>query len=183
VVRGRWARVGRLLVCRRTALVMSKYMPLVQPDRNSGACWVFWLRGGFREEERGSPVRSTEDQGPWPASEAAGPWGAREANCRCRLPRDSSGAGICLLRIQRESMPEKTGPTSLRLRTAIVRVGSRDCGAVKLLSTQIVCSTGESNFHLQRQCKLPARSSSTLSNSTNGCRAWQQRICGEECRY
>ena len=47
--------------------------------------------------------------------------------------------GIALLRIQGESMPRKTGhSTSMRVQAARLRLGSRDCVAVKLLSTQIV---------------------------------------------
>ena len=84
VVRGRWARVGCLLVCWRTALVMSKYMPLVQPDRNSGACRVIWFRSGFDEK-----------------SEAllSAPIGIRDPGRRARLPdhgvreRPIAGAG------------------------------------------------------------------------------------------
>ncbi len=41
--------------------------------------------------------------------------------------------------------------------------------------------TGESTFHLERRCRLHAGSSSTLSNSTNGWRAWQWRSYERRC--
>jgi hypothetical protein len=53
-----------------------------------------------------------------------------------------------------------------------VALGSRDCGAVELLSTQIVRKQAKAN-HLQRRFLLQATSSSTLSNSTNQWVTWQ----------
>jgi hypothetical protein len=43
--------------------------------------------------------------------------------------------------------------------------------------------TGESTFHFERRCTLHAGPSSTLSNSTNGWRAWQWRSYGEDDQY
>jgi hypothetical protein len=43
--------------------------------------------------------------------------------------------------------------------------------------------TGESTFHLRRHDILHARSSSTLSNSTNGWPGWQRRSLSEDRRY
>jgi hypothetical protein len=88
------------------------------------------------------------------ANESAEPRGAREAVHRCRLPRDSANARDRSAADTVKAIP-KIGSASLRLQTAMLRRESRDCGAVKLLSTQIVRSTGESN-HFRRTCKLLA---------------------------
>jgi hypothetical protein len=146
VVRGRWARVERLLVCRRTDLVVSKiHAPwpgrIATPARAGSS-----VSQRAQREERGSPVCSTKDQEPLPASEAAGPRGAREAGHRCRLPREFAGAGDRSAADTERIDTEKTGSTLTAFANSDGARESRDCGAVKLLSTQIVCSTGESNF-------------------------------------
>ena len=61
-------------------------------------------------------------------------------------------------------------------------LGSRDCGAVGLLSTQIVRKQAKA-FYLQRRGILHATSSSTLSNSTNGSPDWQWRSLSEDDQY
>jgi len=179
-VRGRWASPGRLLVCRRTDLGRSKTDPWSGRIETPARGWTSRLAADSTREARLSCLLrcGTSDL---PASEAAGPWDAREADCQCRLPRGSADAGDRSVADTERIDAGKTGPISLRLRTAMVRVGSRDCRAVKLLSTQIVCSTGESNSSPTRL--QAARSSSTLSNSTNGYRAWQQRTGGEKREY
>jgi hypothetical protein len=134
-----------------------------------------------RQEKQGSPVCSVADQLTYRRARLPD-HGVRErpiaiAGCHA-TPRTQ---GIALLRIQRESMPGKLARSHCVCEQRWVRVGSHDCKAVKLLSTQIVCSTGESNSCPTRM--QVARSSSTLSNSTNGCRAWQQRRGSEERPY
>jgi hypothetical protein len=64
----------------------------------------------------------------------------RQVATRLRWRRDRHVADT------RRNDAGKTGSASLRLRTAMVRVGSRDCEAVKLLSTQFVCSTRRKHF-------------------------------------
>jgi hypothetical protein len=120
-----------------------KIWPPVRPDRNSGVVGRLAPRRIRQESEAllSAPLGTSDLL---PASEAAGPWGAREAGCRCRLPRDSADAGHRPVADTERIDAGRTGSASLRLRTAMLRVGSRDCRAVKLLSTQIVRSTGES---------------------------------------
>lgn len=93
--------------------------------------------------------------------------------------------GIGMLRIQRERC-RKTGSASLRLRTAMVRVGSRDCGAVKLLSTQIVCSTRRKHFvsnevanclQGRRQRFPTVRTVAELGNSEEAAKIANNRAC------
>lgn len=110
-----------------------------------------------------------------PASQAAEPRGAREAWCQRRLPRGSRRQKISLLRIQWGPVPEELASSSERVQAVRLRSGSRDCGAVKLLSTQIVRKQAKAIFHLQRRGTLRATSSSTLSNSTNAWSGWQRR--------
>jgi hypothetical protein len=108
VVRGRWARAERLLVCRRARSgAFKKHAPRSGRIKNSDAWWVVWLRCGLDRRARLSCLLRCGTSDLLPASETAGPWGAREADCRGRLPRDSAGAGIGMLRIQGETMPEK----------------------------------------------------------------------------
>src|SRR5207248_5375867 len=104
------------------------------------------------------------------------PRGAREAlmpwQIATRLLKARSRSAADTVRID---AGKKWHPTSMRVQAARLRLRSRDCEAVKLLSTQIVRKTGESNFHCQQCRTLHAASSSTLSNSTNGWLTWQRR--------
>jgi hypothetical protein len=81
-----------------------------------------------------------------PANHAAEPRGAREAACQHRLPRDSRRQKISLLRIQWGPVPEELAWSSERVQAVRLRSGSRDCGAVKLLSTQIVRKQAKALF-------------------------------------
>jgi hypothetical protein len=49
---------------------------------------------------------------------------------------------------ERKLMPEKLASPSMRVQTARLRLGSRDCGAVKLLSTQIVRKQAKAIFFI-----------------------------------
>jgi hypothetical protein len=80
----------------------------------------------------------------------------------------------------------KTGSASLRLRTAMMRVGRRDCGAVKLLSTQIVCSTRRKQFvsnedasclQGRRQRFPTVRTVAGLGNSEEPAKSANNRAC------
>jgi hypothetical protein len=73
--------------------------------------------------------------------------------------------------------------TSMRVQAARLRLWSRDCVAVELLSTQVVRKQAKAIFHFQQRNTLHATSSSTLSNSTNGWLTWQWRSFSEDRRY
>jgi hypothetical protein len=165
------------------------------PKRN--ACWFagapIW---GVQKHAPWSGRIETPARG-WPSGSAADStrgarlscllrWGPVTFHRRTKLPdhgvreRPIAGAGchatplaqgIGLLRIQEESMPKNWHELTAFANSDGARGESR-LRAVKRLSTQIVCSTGESKSSPTR-CKLLAGSSSTLSNSTNGCQAWQ----------
>jgi hypothetical protein len=120
---------------------------------------------------------------PGPEHKGAEPQGAREAiaaGCHATPPAQ----GIDLPLIQRGCEP-KTGLPSLRLRAAMMRVGSRDCKAVKLLSTQIVRNTGESNrlrrgascLQDRRQRFPTVRSVAQLGNSEVRAKTVKIRTC------
>jgi len=115
----------------------------------------------------------------YPASLAAEPRGAREAVGRRRLPRGSRSAGdpsaADTVRINAE---DATLILTARADSEVA-LGSRDCGAVELLSTQIVRKQAKA-IHLQRRHILHATSPSTLSNSTNGLPDWQRRSLSED---
>jgi hypothetical protein len=105
------------------------------------------------------------------------PW---QVATRLRWRRGSTCCGY------KEKRCRKTGSASLRLRTAMVRVGSRDCGAVKLLSTQIVCSTRRKHFVsnevancLQgRRQRIPTvRTVAGLGNSEDAAKSANIRAC------
>ena len=68
----------------------------------------------------------------------------------------------------------KTGPISLRLQTAMVRWGVATAGQSSFSQLKLSVIQAKA-IHLQRRLQLHAKSSSTLSNSTKGYRAWQRR--------
>jgi hypothetical protein len=78
---------------------------------------------------------------------------------------------------------EEPASFSVRVQAVRLRSGSRDCRAVKLLSTQIVRKQAKAIFHLQQRGTLHATSSSTLSNITNGWLTWQRRSYSEDDPY
>ena len=175
VARGRWASPARPLVCRHTGLVMSRDCPVARPRYGLSARDGSSAPEERKTKEQSSPVCSTGDQ-----RHLSGEPGCRTAGCErglvptqvaTRLQRQK----ISLLRIQRGPVPEELASSSERVQAVRLRSGSRDCGAVKLLSTQIVRKQAKAIFHLQRRGTLRATSSSTLSNSTNGWPGWQRR--------
>ena len=125
-----------LLVYRHTIWWRSKDRPVARP---------YGLRDGSsapgerKTRERGSPVCSTRDQ-----VHLSDERGCRTAGCergfmpwqvatRLRKARDRSAADTVRIDAGRN-----WHSTSLRVQAARLRLGSRDCVAVKLLSTQIV---------------------------------------------
>ncbi|MBB5342738.1 hypothetical protein HDF10_000688 [Edaphobacter lichenicola] len=85
-----------------------------------------------------------------PASEAAEPRGAREAVGRRRLPRGSESAGDPSAA---DTVSVDAGDAGIDLTARAdskIALGSHDCGAVELLSTQIVRKQAKAN-HLQRR--------------------------------
>lgn len=173
VARGRWASPVHLLVCSAHRSGWSKDRPVARPDSARWRVMGHPLPKNRGQKERGSLVCSTGDQRHLPAGYAAGPRGAREALRRCRLPRGSEGTkSICC-----EYSGEQCGETRHRPQCVCdseVALWSRDCKAVKLLSTQIVRKQAKA-ISFQTTRKLRATSPSTLPNSTNGWRDWQRR--------
>ena len=97
-------------------------------------------------EERGSRVCSTAGPVTFCRLVRLPDHGVRERPtdaAGCHATPLAQGSACCGYK---EKRCRKTGSASLRLRTAMVRVGSRDCEAVKLLSTQFVCSTRRKHF-------------------------------------
>jgi hypothetical protein len=130
----------------RTGLGVTKDCPVARPYRALQARDGASAPIGSKQKERSPPVRSTGDQ-----FHPSGELGCRTAGCeRARLrvqvatrpfeARDHSAAST--VRVDAEELASAL----VRVQTARLRSGSRDCRAVKLLSTQIVRKTGESNF-------------------------------------
>jgi hypothetical protein len=89
--------------------------------------------------EQSSPVCSTKGSGPIvQRALAAEPRGAREAVGRRRLPRDSRSAGGPSAADTVSVDAEDAGIELTARADSRSALGSRDCGAVGLLSTQIV---------------------------------------------
>ena len=145
VARSRWASLARLLVCRRTGLGVSKDCPVARPDAALRRVMVFC--SGERKARRARPS--------WPVH-----WEPAPSVRRARLPNRGvreklyAGAGCHTApggkgpstAITVKAGAERLASVSMRVQTARLRSGSRDCEAVKLLSTQIVRKTGESIF-------------------------------------
>ena len=137
---------------------------------------------GWQTKERGSPVCSTWGSAPSVRqAKAAEPRGAREADA-VQVATQLRETGDLLLRLQGGRSRRNTASASVRVQAERLRSGRSDCRAVKLLSTQIVRKTGESNFHLERRFTLRVVPSSTLSNSTNGWLGWQRRSLSEDAQ-
>ena len=124
----------------------------------------------------------------WGSAPSAGERCCRTAGCerglvpmqvatRLREAKNRSAASTV------RSVPEKRGIGLSACAGSEVALGeSRLRGSRASLNSNCQ-KTGESTFHLERRCTLHAESSSTLSNSTNGWRAWQRRSYGEDDRY
>ena len=141
------------------------------------------LRGERRRKSEALPSAPRGIRSICPTSEAAEPRGAREALCHGRLPRGSGRQGVALLRYSEDRCRRTWHSTSMRVQAARLRLWSRDCEAVELLSTQIVRKQAKAIFHFQQRSTLHATSSSTLSNSTNRWLTWQRRSFSENRRY
>jgi hypothetical protein len=157
-------------------LVVFKNRPVARPSTAFRRVMGLLVRGERKARERGSPVCSTGDQ-----VHLSDERGCRTAGCergylpwqvatRLRKARDRSAADTKGIDAWNNRAFDLNACAAARL-----RLGSRDCVAVKLLSTQIVRKQAKAIFHLQQRGTLHAASSSTLSNSTNGWLTWQRR--------
>ena len=175
VARSRWASLARLLVCRRTGLVV-RMIPRGPAAYGRSARDGPSAPGERKTKERGSPVCSTRTSSICPTSEAAEPRGAREARCRGRLPRGSGRQNSFCCDYRKENDAGKAGIALNACADSEVALGeSRLQGSQASLNSNCQ-KTGESNFfHLRQRNTLHATSSSTLSNSTNGWSGWQRR--------
>jgi hypothetical protein len=168
VARGRWASLERLLVCRRTSLVVFKNCPVARPDSALRRVMGLLLRESRRQIEPGSPVCSTWDQ-----CHPSGERGCRTAGCE----RGSTPAQVAtgLQEAQDPSAANtvradaKASGLSACANSEVALGESRLRGSEASLNSNCQ-KTGESTFHLQRRGTLHATSSSMLSNSTNGWR-------------
>jgi hypothetical protein len=133
--------------------------------------------GEQKTKERGSPDCSSGDQVHLVRRARLPNRGVRErlyAVAGCHAAPEGKRSLCC--GYSEDRCRNKWHSTSTRVQAARLRLGSRDCVAVELLSTQIVRKQAKAIFHLQQRGTLHATSSSTLSNSTNGWLAWQRRI-------
>jgi hypothetical protein len=126
------------------------------------------------EKKRSSPVCSTGDQ-----RHPSGELGCRTAGCeRGPMPMQVATrpfeAGDRSAANTERVDAKKLASISVRVQTVRLRSGSRDCRAVKLLSTQIVRKQAKA-ISFRTTPPLHATSPSTLPNSTNGWRDWQRR--------
>jgi hypothetical protein len=162
-----------LLVYRHTIWWRSKDRPVARP---------YGLRDGFsapeeqQTKERGSPVCSTRDQ-----VHLSDERGCRTAGCErgfmprqvaMRLPKARNRSAADTVRID---AGRNWHSTSLRVQAARLRLGSRDCGGSQASLNSDCQKQAKAIFHLRQRGTLHAMSSSTLSNSTKGWLAWQQR--------
>src|SRR5258707_2618837 len=129
---------SRLLVCRRTVW-WCQNSPVARPSTAFRRVMGLLVRGERKAKERSSPVCSTSDQ-----IHLSDERGCRTAGCergfmpwqvatRLQKARDRSAADTVRDRCRRN-----WHSTSMRVQAARLRLGRRDCVAVKLLSTQIV---------------------------------------------
>jgi hypothetical protein len=144
VTRGRWTESRRLLVCSRRVPVCSGTAPAVRPDRFRRVMGRL-LPEGEGQESKTLLSAPRGISATCPVHKAAEPRGARDAHCRCRLPRGSANAEDRSAADTARTVQEKQDVLAA-CAGSDVALGSRDCEAVRLLSTQIVFSTGESNF-------------------------------------
>ena len=169
------AQRGACFVCRRTS-------GGVQIDPHGPAFYGYSARDGpdapWRVAGERASLSRLLHQGSGPSVRRAmlPNRGVRErpyamAGCpRLRKARSRSAADTV-----RIDAGERWHSTTLLVQAASLRLGSRDCVAVKLLSTQIVRKQAKAICHCQQCRTLHAASSSTLSNSTNGWLTWQRR--------
>jgi hypothetical protein len=143
VARGRWARLVCLLVCRHTSLVCSKLPRGLAGYGPSARDRPLPVSG--RQKSKSSPVCSIGTSAICPTGKPTGPRGEREALCRRRLPRGPRSKKLLCCEYSK-GWSGKPGPPSVRVQTARLRSGSRDCRAVKLLSTQIVRKQAKALF-------------------------------------
>ena len=138
VAHGRWASLARLLVCRRTSGGVQKIAPWpdrIRPSARDGSSAPRELK----TKERGSPDCSTGIR-----SILSDERGCRTAGCeRGFMPWQVAnaapeGKGSFCCGYSEDRCQRKWHSTSVRVQAARLRLGSRDCIAVKLLSTQIV---------------------------------------------
>ncbi len=124
----------------------SKRFPVVRPRTAISARWTLCSR---RAEDEKSEALPSAPQGPVPSVRRARlpNRGVRErpdavAGCHAAPEGRIRSAAIT----ERKLMPEKLASPSMRVQTARLRLGSRDCRAVKLLSTQIVRKQAKAIF-------------------------------------
>ena len=157
--------------------------PVARPDTALRRVMGLLLPGEQATTEQRSPVCSTGDQRHLPG----------ELCCR------TAGCERGLVPMQVATRPRETknhsAASTVRDRCIETGIGLSACagsevalGESRLRGSQASLNsncrkTGESTFHLERRCTLHAGPSSTLSNSTNGWRAWQWRSYGEDDEY
>jgi hypothetical protein len=138
VGRGRWASLMNLLVCRGTGLVCSK-LPRGPAEYGSSARDGPSAPGGQKTREQGSPVCSTGDQRHLVRRVKLPNRGVRErldADAGCHAAPGGTRPFCCEYS---ESRCRKTGIGLSACANSEVALGKQsDCGAVRLLSTQIV---------------------------------------------
>lgn len=107
---------------------------------DSGAWWAARSTGPQTQETRLSCLLSEGTVPPVTAHMAAGPRDARDAECRCRLPRNSTGAeDVCCRRYRWPSRKRWVDLTAFAGSDGYAR--EQRLRAVERLSTQIVDST------------------------------------------
>src|SRR5258708_37546361 len=133
-----------LLVYRRTIWWRSKDRPVARPyDLRDGSSAL----GEQKTKERGSPVCSTRDQ-----VHLSDERSCRTAGCErgfyavagCHAAPEGKGSFCC--GYSEDRCRRNWHSTSVRVQAARLRLGSRDCVAVKLLSTQIVRKQAKAIF-------------------------------------
>jgi hypothetical protein len=171
--------MGRLLVCRRTGLVVFKTCPGSGRNILRRVVERLLQKSGRQESEallsapRGNSSTSDDKQ-------AAGPRGAREAVHRCRLPRDSANTGDRSVADTVKPTPkDRAGLTAFANSDAAWGVATAGQSSFSQLKLSVVQAKA---IHLRRSA-IACRPSSTLSNSTNDCPGWQRRRGSEKCRY
>ena len=169
------------LVCRHTGLVVFKTAPWsggFSPSARNGPS----APGERQTKEQGSPVCSTWDQ-----RHLSGERRCRTAGCergrmptqvatRLRRAQDSSAANTV------KAQCEKAGISLSACAGSKVRSGSRDCEAVKLLSTQIVRKQAKaisSRTTLHIACSVVVNA----FQQYEWLAGWQQRSKSEDGQY
>ena len=175
MARGRWASLARLLVCRRTGLVVFKIAPWSGRIGSSARDGPSAPRRAADERAKLSCLLHLGISATVRRAMAAEPRGAREAVCRRRLPRGSENARD---RTAADTVRIDAGKTGIGLTACAgseVALGERDCGQSSFSQLKLSEKQAKAIFISERRCTLHAASSSTLSNSTKGWLAWQRR--------